>query len=181
MAQEIISKIINTGTVVMTTVLSFVVSPPVVSAEDDSPIKFSNIAVFLAGVLCIYLFDKFKGKVLKKFILIMALSIFVLFLSYQWMYNKYSINCWSNTRVIISTAPVKPAVREQQEYWKKYPNPIQKLSEAYRCNSTEIWEMGDLAFPYYGLLVLYVSIIISFILIVIAVSDIIVNTGPSPS
>ncbi|PSL30698.1 hypothetical protein CLV42_10559 [Chitinophaga ginsengisoli] len=169
-----ISIITKVGAMIMGAVVTFIVSPPVINAEDNAGVDWRKIFVFVAGVLSIFLYDKLKNKQkLKKVAFFLVGLLMLLIIGYQLIYGQYSISCFDKARIVISKAPVKHEVASRFDYFLKHSqDPIHDFLEAQQCIPTKIWNLSDLVFPYYGLLALYLGIIITVILLVITVGDI---------
>lgn len=177
--QESISIITKTGTVIITTLLSFAITPPAISAE-DAVIKWQNVFVFVSGVLSVFFYNWVKDKIKSKtlgFVLIGMLVI--LLIIYEIMVNKFSVSCFSG-RVVISSAAVKKEVKPKLEFWLSHKDlnnkdPYTNLVSAYQCSSIRIWNFEDLYARYYGLLSLYFFLIIILTIIIVFISDLIVG------
>jgi hypothetical protein len=169
-----ISIITKVGAMIMAAIVTFIVSPPVINADDNGGVDWKKIFVFVAGVLSIFLYDKLKNKEkLKKFALFLVGLLVLLIIGYQLIYEQYSISCFDKARIIISKAPVKQEVASRFDYFQKHSqDPIHDFLEAQQCVPTKIWNLSDLVFPYYGLLALYLGIIITVVLLVITVGDV---------
>jgi hypothetical protein len=168
-----LQRITRAGSVIMTTVISFVVYPPVLDAAGNSGVNWKNLFTFFAGICSILAYDQFrKRNNIRLFTFGLLGLLFTCLIAYQVMYNNYSMNCYENSRVVISKAPVKDSVRADLDAWKKkYQNPLQELIQAAQCNSTEVWEFKDLMIPYYTMISLYFAIILIITLLTVILSD----------
>ena len=186
MDNKIISSVIKIGSVIITTLSSFVVSPPVVDPSENSGLHWKNIFVFIAGILSILIYDKLKKrkKVRPSGFWFVGLFIF-LFIGYEVLYYKCSVPCevdefdgHKTYRCIISSSPVKKEYRDDLNGWiiNKEPDPIKSLIHAWNCSPVTIWEFKDLMIPYYSFILLYFLMIITLILIIIiSVTDKIIS------
>lgn len=179
MNEKLIATIIKLGTVVMATIISFAFTPPVIDVDENNGISWKNVFVFVAGVLSLFFYNRFKGSLSKKNRLILITGLLILLsVAYEIAFVKYSVKCYSDTRCIISYEPAKSkAIANNQAYWETHCSFEKKsrcLLEAYNCSSTTIWNYSDIAIPYYGLILLYFGIIICTILLIVSVSDMII-------
>lgn len=182
MKKKSISNIVRIGAVVITTLTSLAISPPIIDpVKNNNGVNWQNIFVFVTGVLTIIFFDKYKKK--KNFIPnpFLLTGIFIsLLIVYEFLYNKYSITCdvadsqnLNTYRCVISKAAVRSDVKPDLDGWisNKAPEPIKTLLTAYDCTPTKIWKYNDLIVPYYSFIFLYFLLIIIFILLLISISD----------
>ena len=175
MNDKLISTINRAGIVIITTLTSFAISPPVIDGSDQEAVNWKNFFAFFAGVLSIILYDKYKkaGRKTKRLALWFLASLIILFAFYEIIYNEYSVNCFDKVRVVISHAPVKSSLTASYQFWEKTSHtPIKSLLEGLRCSSVEIWNMSDLIPAYYGMIILYFLMIIVLTLLLVLVSDI---------
>lgn len=172
---SIISIIIKIGTVIITTILSFVVMPPVLAAEQYSALSWKNIVVFCAGVIWIISYRRITDiKLAKRWSVALIVIFLGLIAGYEFLYQKYSIPCFDKIRVIITDAPMKTEGAQKYEYWLKHSQePMKDLMESNQCSSLSIWDYSKVALPYYGMLLVYLSIILVFISLVIVLSELI--------
>jgi len=172
--EKTLQRIARIGSVIMTTIASFVVYPPVLSPNDNDGVNWKNLFVFFAGACSIFGYDKFKNRLVnfRYFAYTLMIVLFFSLISYQFFYNNNSINCFENLRVVICDATMKPSAQIDYAAWKtKYPNPLQELIQAYQCSSSSVWEFKDLAAPYYIMITLYLIIIITIVLLLVILSD----------
>ena len=75
-----------------------------------------------------------------------------------------------------SLAAVRPDVAEQDRYWKAHSQtPTESMVKAFRNSPLKIWNGEDLYGQYYGMILLYLGIIIFFSMILVFVSDLILQ------
>jgi hypothetical protein len=172
---KIISTVIKIGTVVLTTVLSFVVMPPVLASEQDSPLSWKNIVVFCAGLIWIISYRKITNvKLAKRCSVVLMVLFLMLIAGYEFVYQKYSVPCYEKLRVVITDAAMTPEGALKYKYWLKHSQePMKALLESNQCSSLAIWDYSSVALPYYGMLVIYLSIVLVFISLVIILSELI--------
>lgn len=167
-----ISIIIRTGSIIATTLASFIVTPPVIDSTENDGVHWKNIFTFIAGVLSILLYDKWnKKRKLKSLGFWLIGVILILFVSYEVLYYEYSATCFEGKRCVISHANVKKEVQADLVEWNKENDPTLWLLKAYRCSSIEVWRREDLMIPYYSFIFLYFSIMIVLILLITSISD----------
>jgi hypothetical protein len=181
-ADNIISAITRVGSVILTTVLSFVVLPPSIEGESDSVINWKNIFTFFAGIVSIFLYEKMKGHTKRKYTSFVIVILLVLCAAaYEIVYDNYSIKCFDKMPVIITNSDVRPEMKERFNYWKTHSqDPVRSLVESNECSSIKIWPLSAIAVPYYSLLVLYFSIIVLVILLVAMTADLRTQKTPQP-
>ncbi len=179
MNRNIISYILKAGTVVMTSVLSFVIKPPALVPDENSGLNWKNAFTFIAGVLSVVLLDRYRsqGKG-KAFPLLITGALVALLVSYEICYSKYSISCYDHYRIVVSPAPIKPELKAffDANFGKK-PDPVKEFLQSRNCVSTVIWEESDLYPYYYGMIALYLAIIVLVILLLALLSASIKDTS----
>jgi hypothetical protein len=160
------------GTIIMTTVLSFVLSPPLITRDENVGVNWKNFFTFFAGILSILLYDSFKNKVNVKPIAYGFIgTLFLLLIGYQTLYNKYSMNCYDQLRIIVPNAPVQDSVKKNWAYWQTTQEPLVNLTQAYDCSTIKIWNYSDIIIPYYAIICVYFGIIIITTLLIILLTD----------
>lgn len=180
---KIISTVIRIGTVILTTVLSFVVLPPVTTPDQYSALSWKNILVFFAGVIWVIFYRPIKEpKSAKRQSAMLIVILLLLIGTYEFFYNKYSILCDEQVRVIITDAPMKTDAAVKYKYWLTHSqNPILDLMQSNGCSSLNIWDQPSLMFPYYGLLTLYLLIILVIIFLLVIISELmLLNPSKEP-
>ena len=173
-----VSVITKAGTIIITTLTSFIIKPPALSADENEGINWKNIFVFVAGVLCILFFNWVKQKIKRKKIGIALVVLFILLAGlYEVLYYKYSVNCWDSVRSVISYAPVKSAeVAANLEGWVlRGDEPLKNLVQAYQCSPLKVWNMSDLFFPYYSMIILYLVAIVVLTVLLLFISELLIN------
>ncbi|RZJ36569.1 MAG: hypothetical protein EOO51_00170 [Flavobacterium sp.] len=162
-----ISAIVDVGTIIITTVASFVVSPPQLQAGGGG-IKFHNIFIFLGGVAFFIIRNWLKTSKNSNAVLVAFTVIFLIAVaSYQYAYYTMSVNCYDE-RIVISESPIKPEKHEDWARWEKEGN-YEKFVKGARCDSLKIWNYRDVVIPYFILNTLYLLIMLSVTPIVILV------------
>ena len=181
MKKDTIGLIVRAGSVIVTSIISFVILPPVLNPTQT--VIWQKVLVFFSGFLSIILFDKFANKKhLKPYALTLVTVLILLISLYEVFYQRYSIDCFDKVRIIISSAAVKPQIIENYQFWQSHSQrPMGSLLEAYSCSATEVWDMKNLFLPYYGLLVLYFLITAIFILLLVIVTDILNKKDIEPN
>ena len=181
-ANRIVSAITRAGSVILTTVLSFVVLPPSIEGESDSVINWKNIFTFFAGIVSIFIYEKMKGRTRRKYTPFIIVILLVLCAAaYEIVYDNYSIKCFDKLPIIITKSDVRPEMKVRFDYWKSHSqDPVRSLVESNDCSSIKIWPLSAIAPPYYGLLALYFSIIVLVIILVVMTSDFMTQTSPQP-
>jgi hypothetical protein len=177
---KVISAITRTGSVILTTVLSFLVLPPSIEGDSNSVINWKNILTFFAGVLSIVLYSWGKGKIKRKSTPLILVILLIIFAgAYEIIYDKYSIKCYDKLPIIITKGAVLPEMTNRLEYWRaNSQDPIRSLVESNGCSSIKIWPMSAIAAPYYSLLFLYFAIVVIIVALVVATSDLITQSTP---
>lgn len=181
-ANKVLAIISRAGSVILTTVLSFVVLPPSMDGDSNSVINWKNIFTFFAGIISIFLYEKMKGKSRKgaaPFILVGLLVVCAG--AYQVIYNSYSIKCYDKLPIIVTTKEVRPEMKDRLAFWKSHSqDPIRSLLESNGCSSVKVWTLAAIALPYYSLLVLYFAIIVIVVLLIVLTSDLVIKPSPKP-
>jgi hypothetical protein len=177
MNPKVISKITASGSVAVTTALSFLVRPPVLNLDELKGFNWINIFTFISGIVSLLFFTKLTSrKKIKRIVSILVILLLVLIAVYQTIYNKYSIQCVNKIRVVISHGKGQNDEIDQSiAYWMDHcnqTNPYICLMDSFRCDSTQIWSASELMPPYYSLIMLYLAIIISLTICFILVSNI---------
>jgi len=173
-----VSVITKAGAVIISTLTSFLVKPPVIAADENDGVAWKNIFVFVAGVLSILLYSWIRKKINRRSIGILLISLLVIIAGiYEVIYYENSINCWGQVRCVISSAPVKNSeVAADLEGWKlRSHEPVKELMQAYRCSPLEVWNMSALALPYYSMLVLYLAAILVLTLLLLFISELLTS------
>lgn len=174
MNTRLVSIISRSGAIIISTLASFIIKPPVISVDEIQIIDWKNIFIFFSGILSILLFDRFKNKKkLKPFTFYFLSLIVALLIIYELLFYKYSALCFDQIRCVVSYSPVKSDVAKNLSAWKNKADSISALLEAYRCSSKNIWSVSDLAWPYFGMLFLYLAIIVVLTLLLVSISDLI--------
>jgi hypothetical protein len=160
--EKIISIITKLGAIVLTTVGSFVITPPVID-PNIQVVNWHNLFVFAAGILGVVLFsksDSIQTNNHKRTGTILIIVLIILVGLYELTYYKFSRECFGELRMIIGTeSTVLPSVlRDYNESWKSKPDSIKSLLEAYNCEAQNIWPITWLLIPYWGILILYLAI-----------------------
>jgi hypothetical protein len=170
---KLLSLISRLGSVILTTVLSFVVLPPSIDGGSNSVINWKNIFTFFAGILTIFLYDRLKQKKgIKKTPFFLVTLLVLCAGAYEVIYNQYSIRCFDKLPVIISACEVRSEMKDRLAYWKIHSqDPIKSLLESNDCSSTNIWPWSAIAVPYYSLIILYFLIIITVVALLVLASD----------
>ncbi len=167
---NIISK---AGAVILATVASFLIFPPVISAEENPGVSWRNVFVFVAGTICVIVFSKHKKWIRghKRGFYILAALIIVI-IGYEVLYYTKSSNCYERTRIVVvdqsfKTEELKLAYENLKN--NNVPQPFETFLIANQCSSVNIWKMKDLALPYYGMIVLYLLglILVTLLLLVV--------------
>lgn len=160
MEKNIILRINKAGAVILTTVSSFLVQPPQISADDSSLVHYHNLFSFLIGVFSI-LIVKDKFFAIKPRLFMYTLLVFVLCVAgaYEVMCEKYSIFCpgW-NARVVISNAPMTKLADQAFHNYLNSMGPHEAIAIVVNnggCDSSQVWNIADLRLPYYGLQAFY--------------------------
>jgi len=176
--QTIISAITKGGIVIMATVSSFAFPPPEISPEGNAAVNWKNVLTFFAGLISIILFGYLKknGKIRLRTMIILGCCLLVTIACYEVLFTHYSVPGLDNTRCVISLAAVRPDVAEQDRYWKAHSQtPTESMVKAFRNSPLKIWNGEDLYGQYYGMILLYLGIIIFFSMILVFVSDLILQ------
>ena len=163
------SVIMRAGAVVISTMTSFLVRPPVLSPDEISIINWKNIFTFIAGIVSILLYDEFKKRRNTKAIVYWLSGAFVsLLVAYAYLYRRFSCSCYT-FHVIISEAPVKKEIATKAASWTG-PNRISQLAEAFQCKSGSIWDDSNLLGQYYAMIVIYLAgvVILTVLLVTLA-------------
>lgn len=176
---NIISKIVRIGSVITATLATFIISPPVINPGENEGLNWKNIFAFVAGILAILIYDAFKKKISRTGSFLFVGIFIVLLSGYEIFYYKASVSCFYQVRCVISYAEVKSNNKADFEGWKKNPDPdcspVEALLQANHCSPLKVWDFEKLAFNYYAFIILYFTIIIFFILLVVSVSDKLIN------
>jgi hypothetical protein len=174
MNAKAIDTIKRIGAIIVGVLTSIALPPPLLSPNESGAINWSNLLSFVAGVLGIIIYAKFKDRNLRKFSVLLLLGLLVLFLLYEILYQKYSVVCFQSQRVVISYQPVKKEIAEEWSYWLKHSDTRKFIIEAHRCSSTEVWNFSDLAIQYYGMISLYLLMITLLVMLIVSLTDLIV-------
>jgi len=168
--QKIINSVIGIGVVVLSTIASFIVRPPIINSDETEGLNWKNIAVFVAGTCTFICYKYLKPKKISlKHKILAIITLIALFIIYEILYYSYSVPCYDN-RIVISYAEVIPEYQIDWQYWKKDLD-YEKFLQGANCSSVNRWFYKDLALPYYSFISLYLSIIIAFIVTVLVVTE----------
>ncbi len=178
--KNITSTITKAGIVILTTVATFLIEPPVITGTRDEIINWKNAFILISGILSILIYDRLPILKSKKLGFYLVALLICLITSYQVLINKYSVTCFKGKdkyRAIISSSSVKSdSVRKDSLNWanfhQDYP-PLEALLEVNRGNSIHIWNASDLYPSYYSILFIYFSIIITLTILLAYLSELI--------
>jgi Ca2+/Na+ antiporter len=182
MAPSIIAKITKAGAIIMTTVASFILSPPALTVGENQGVNWKNFVTFFAGIMSIALYDQFKTKARRAYFFYLLLGILVVFMmSYEYLYLNYSKPCFGD-RIIISHVIIKPDAADIFSYWQKHSQePLAEMLRACQCDPTKMWNKTDLLVPYYSLIILYFAILVMVILLIVLSGDLYADKKLKPS
>lgn len=178
--EKVLSVITQTGSVILTTVASFLIKPPVMTPANDV-INWHNVFVFIAGVTGVLMTHKVVRRsriVRRNWILTMLVLLVITLVTYQILYTRNTVRCFDEVVLVKgSEVSLRPEVRVDLEGWKMHPDPIAELLQAYQCDPTRLWDYTTLAIPYYLLQANYlvVSLLITACLALMA--RLILNPG----
>jgi len=158
------------GAVVITTMTSFVVQPPVLSPDELSWINWKNIFTFIAGIVSILLYDEFqKRKNIKTVVYWLSAAFIGLLAAYEYLYRRFSCGCYTY-RIITSESLVKKEVASNAATWTG-PDRMTQLTEAYHCNSSSIWNDNNLLGQYYSMIIIYLFGVIILTVLLVAITE----------
>lgn len=159
--EKIITITTKVGGIVLTTVGSFVIPPPVID-PNVQVVNWHNLFVFAMGILGVVLASRTEStqpKSYKRKGIILIIGLVTLVGLYELMYYKFSRECFDEVRIVIGTeSTILPSVLTDYKRWEGDPDPLKKLVEAYKCNSQDVWPITSVLIPYWGILILYLII-----------------------
>jgi hypothetical protein len=181
MSPSNITKITKIGAVIMTTVASFILSPPALTSGENQGVNWKNFATFFAGIVSIALYDQFKAKTrrISSSYVLLGFLVFFMFI-YEYFYQTYSKPCFG-TRIITSQNLVKSDAVSRFSYWQQHSkgqDPVVNMLQSCKCDPKEMWDDTNLYFSYYGLVILYFLIIIMIILLIVQSTDLYIDKKP---
>ena len=186
-AEKTIERIIQCGTVIITTLLSFVVKPPAIYEESNATIHYNNLYVFIIGIICVIIYSNVNisnYKILK--ISIILPSFIILIIGYGLLQDHYSRLCKidldKEERFVIAYSENFKSQRTKMIYdsWKK--NDVNReelaISETLRandCNPSNIWKKTTIYPIFVGFFVYYIILAIVLVLLIYLASHKLVN------
>jgi len=174
-ATSALNTITKVGSIILATLVSFIVDPPVIDIGNP-PIFYSRVVIFFAGVVGLVIFKKFKSRFRIGIAISFLLAGLIGLISiYEFLYHNNSIDCpWSSDRIVISNHEFRPEVKENYLTWEQdfaNQDPLSHFLAAYRCNPLSLWQFEDLALPYYSFILVYFSMVVIICFILFFVSE----------
>jgi hypothetical protein len=160
---KLIQKVPGFGSVIITTISSFLVQPPTMFSCWDSPIQWNNLLTFIAGFLYVIILSSKAPKPIskRKLMILFTLAIISIFV-YGFIYQTYSVQCYDSCRCIISYAePIKNS--KTIKTWPNDINGIRHLLESRNCNPSATWHWWNLLPIFSIIFAIYLYIVIFII------------------
>ncbi|MBB5636905.1 energy-converting hydrogenase Eha subunit A [Pedobacter cryoconitis] len=174
MNNQTVLFITRLGAVILGTLTTFIISPPLLSPADAQVVSWRNVFVFFTGLLSIFIFDNVCRIINIRKIMLGLLGLFMVVIAfYQYLITEFSILCYNDFRIVISHGPLKSDEISNSTVWKDHPDYYNLLLESHFCNSRNLWGFSELWMPYYGMLILYLIAAIILTILLISIGEII--------